>query len=104
MAAKVEDPQWKVLLNKYRVELRTSLVIGKVLPAIRSLLTSEEYLCIESKEGDVDRVDELIKILLTKDNSAFEAFCLALEENGYSDWACKLREKGISLFLRTGCV
>lgn len=89
-----EDPTWKGLLKTYHSKLRTGLLLDNVLPALRPLLTDAEYLCVESKEGDIGRVDELVRILLTKEYSIFEGFCSALEKNGYPRWAKKLRGNG----------
>ena len=96
MAEKIEDPSWKAAIRKHHSALRTGILVANVLPSLRSLLTDVEYLCVEAKEGDVARVDELVKILLTKDESAFDGFYSALEENGYPHWARKLKGKGAS--------
>lgn len=88
------DPEWKVSLNAYHNTLRTGLLIGKILPDLRPLLTEEEYSHIEEKETNVDRVDVLVKILLAKDRSTFHKFCSALEKNGYPRWASRLTGKG----------
>ena len=89
----LEDPAWKVLLKKHHNTLRTGILVGNILPAFRDrpLLTDVEYSCVESKESDVARVDELVRILLTKDDSTFVGFCSVLEKNGYRHWARKLR-------------
>ena len=89
-----KEPTWKGLLKTYHSKLRTGLLLDNVLPALRPLLTDAEYLNIEGKEGDLARVDELVKILLTKDSTIFEDFCCALETNGYPRWANKLRGNG----------
>lgn len=62
------------------------------MPALRSLLTDIEYSRVDNKEDNVSGVDELITILLTKENSHFERFCAALQKNGYEHWAKKLLE------------
>lgn len=97
------DPAWKVSLKKCHSKLRTGLLIENVLPALRPLLTDAEYLCVDDKEGSVDRVDELVRILLTKDELTFECFCTALKTNGHADWASRLKGKGkaIALIMRT---
>ena len=51
------------------------------------------YLCIEGKEDDAARVDELVWILLTKHYSTFESVCSTLKKNGCNHWASKLRDK-----------
>ena len=97
------DPAWKVSLKKYHSKLRTGLLIENVLPALRPLLTDAEYSCVDDKEGSADRVDELVRILLTKDEFTFKCFCTALETNGHADWASRLKGKGkvMGLIMRT---
>ena len=85
------EPAWKTSLKRHHSELRSGIIIANVLPALRPLLTDVEYLCVDEKVGTPGRVDELVKILLTKDHSTFDRFCTALERNGYSHWASKLR-------------
>lgn len=82
--------QWKGVLKRYQQELRTGLILGNFLPALRPLLTDVEYSCVEDKTGNIERVDELIAILLTKDDKRFDELCRVLEGNGYSHWADKL--------------
>ena len=41
--------------------------------------------------GIVAQIDELIKLLLTKDYRDFHRFCHICERNGYSYWAQRLR-------------
>ena len=94
-SAAMGDPEWKASLNEHHSKLRTGLLIEKVLSDLRPLLTAGEYSSIEEKENDIDRVDELVKILLTKDRSTFQKFCSALENNGYPRWANRLRGKGL---------
>lgn len=104
MAVSRENPPWKVSLKNHHNELRISILVTNVLPALRTVLTDAEYLCTESKVGDVARIDELIRILLTKDKSTFDGFCIALETNGYSQWANKLKGEGACCPSVGGCV
>ena len=76
------------------MKLRTGLCVSNFLPALRTVLTEVEYLNVEDKDGDVARVDELVRTLLTKDYLTFDGFCVALETNGYACWASKLRGTG----------
>lgn len=99
--AVAEPAAWQTSLKNYHHKLRTGLLIDITLPAFRQLLTAEEYSQVESQKSDVTRVDELVKILLTKDALTFERFCFALEKNGYPGWAGKLRRKGTELGLAT---
>ena len=86
---------WKAAIRKHHNALRTGILVTNVLPALHTLLTDVEYSCIEAKEGDVARIDELVKILLTKDESTFDGFCSALDTNGYPQWARKLKGEGV---------
>ena len=86
------DERRKGLLKKYQQDLRTGLLLRNILPILRPLLTDVEYSCVRDGEDNVAKVDELVEILLTKDNRHFDDFCAALEENGYGHWARKLRE------------
>lgn len=94
------DPRWKDSLNAYLGSLRTGLAIGTILHDLRPLLTDTEYSRIEEEESSVERVDELVKILLEKDRPTFDNFCSVLGKNGYSRWACRLTGKGLLSQLR----
>ena len=54
-------------------------------------LTDLESGRIRKHTGNIDQVDELFDILVTKDNKDFDHFCVILEE-GYHVWSEKLRE------------
>ena len=87
------DERRKGALTKHHQALRAGLLVENILPALRPLLTDVEYSRVREREDNVARVDELIKILLTKENRHFEEFCVALESNGYGHWARTLREE-----------
>ena len=87
------DEKRRGALKKHHQGLRTGLLVGNILPALRTVLTDVEYDQVEEREDNVARVDELIKILLTKENRHFDAFCTALEKNGYEHWAKKLQKQ-----------
>ena len=72
--------------------LRAGIIVRNLLPSLRPLLTDVEYSRVEDRPGNVAQVDELMRILLTKDNRHFDGFCKALEENGYKHWARNLKE------------
>ena len=82
--------QWKGVLRRYQQELRTGLIVDNFLPALRPLLTDVEYSRVVDRTGNIEKVDALIAILLTKDYKLFDELCRALEENGYSCWVEKL--------------
>ena len=62
-----------------------------ILPAFRPHLTDIEYLRVENQPGNVAQVDELVKILLTKENKDFDEFCRVCELHGYPYWARQLK-------------
>ena len=87
------DDSKKGALRRYHQDLRAGIRVGNILPALRTVLTDAEYDQVEEREDNVATVDELIKILLTKENRHFDAFCTALEKNGYEHWARKLQKQ-----------
>ena len=87
------DDRKKGALRRYHQDLRTGIRVGNILPALRPVLTDAEYDQVEESENNVATVDELITILLTKENRHFDAFCTALEKNGYEHWARKLQKQ-----------
>ena len=95
---------WKVSLKAYQSSLRTAgIPVESILQDLQPLLTGMEYKCIEEKESDIDRVDEIVRILLTKDILIFHSFCSILSKNGFSLWASRLTVKG-SLFHVMKCI
>ena len=87
------DESKKGALRKHHQGLRTGLLVGNILPVLRPVLTDAEYSHIRGREDNSSRVDELIDVLLTKENRHFDAFCTALEQNGYEHWARKLQKE-----------
>ena len=87
------DESRKGSLRKHHQDLRTGILVGNILPALRSVFTDAEYSRIRDREDNISRVDELIEILLTKEDRHFDAFCTALEKNGYEHWAEKLQKE-----------
>ena len=85
------------MLRKHHQGLRTGIRVGNILPAICSVLRDAEYSGIRDREDKASRVDDLIEILLTKENRHFDTFCTALEKNGY-EHCCRtklMKVKGI---------
>ena len=66
-----------------------------VLPGFRGFLNDVEYLRVKGsdKADNVDQVDELVDILLTKDKRHFEDFVRSLWQKGNADMAAKLAEE-----------
>ena len=87
------DKSKKGALRRHHQGLRTGILVGNILPALRPVLTDAEYSRIRDREDSTSRVDELIDVLFTKENRHFDAFCTALEENGYKHWARKLQKE-----------
>ena len=87
------DERRKEALRSHHQALRTGLLVGNVLPALRPVLTDVEYSRVREREDNISRVDELIETLLTKENRHFDAFCAVLERNGYEHWARTLQEE-----------
>ena len=87
------DERWRGALKKHHQRLRVGIAVGNILPGLRPLLTDVEYDQVEAGESNAARVDELIKILLTKEKQHFEAFCKALERIGYSNWMTTLQKE-----------
>ena len=77
----------------YHARLQSGLIVENFLPTLRSLLTKVEYSRVDDKGDSVAKVDELVRILLTKEYKHFEGFCTALAKNGYEHWAEKLRKE-----------
>ena len=82
----------KGALKELQQSFRTGILVGNILPTLRSLLTDVEYSQVEDKDTNIARVDELFKILLTKDDWHFDKFCTILEGNGYKHRAKELRK------------
>ena len=87
----------KGALRVLQQPFRTGIQVDNFLPTLRPSLTDVEYGQIDGKEGNIAKVDELFRIVLTKDDRHFEEFCAALEANGYEHRARELREKSMEL-------
>ena len=87
------DESRKGALTRNHQDLGTGIVVRSILPVLRPVLTDAEYSHIRDREGNISRVDELIDVLLTKENRHFDVFCTALEKNGCKHWAEKLQKQ-----------
>ena len=81
----------KQALRDNHHDLRSGVIVKNILADFRRHLTDIEYLRVDSGPGDIAQVDELVRILLTKENKDFDGFCRVLERNGYPHWGRKLR-------------
>lgn len=86
---------WKRTLKANHQNLRSEVRIKDVLAAFHGFLNSVEYLRVKGSEkvDNVDQVDALVEILLTKEKRHFEAFLVTLWEQGYADTAARLAEE-----------
>ena len=89
------DIRWKRTLIANQQNLRHEIRMKDVLPGFRSFLTNVEYLRVEGsdKADNIDQVDQLFRILLTKEKREFEDFLVALWQQGYADSAARLAEE-----------
>ena len=86
---------WKRALRANHPKLRTEIRMKDVLPGFRTFLNDVEYLRVRGSEkaDNVDQVDELVDILLTKEKRVFEKFLESLWQQGYADTAARLAKK-----------
>ena len=82
---------YKQALRDYQEKIAGVLIVENILSDLEPYLTKVEYLQVESKSGNMAQVDELFRILLTKENRHFKGFCHVLEANGYQHWAQQLQ-------------
>ena len=62
------------------------------LPGFRSFLTDIEYCRVKECAHNLDKVDEFVDILLTKEKKEFEEFLVVLLQQGYANTAAELAE------------
>ena len=87
------DERRRQALKKYQQRFRTGILVRNILPTLRPELTDVEYGQVQAGEDNAAKVDKLMDILLTKEKQQFDAFCKALEGNGYSKWATTLQKE-----------
>ena len=83
-------------LRRCHQELRRHIAVNDFLPSLHvdadGFLTELESGRIRKYTGNIEQVDELFDILVTKKNKDFDHFCVVLEKEGYHVWSEKLRE------------
>lgn len=83
-------------LRRHHFAMRRTIKVHNLLPhLLRSeggFLTDEENAIVRDESDNVNQVDELVKLLLTKEEGDFELFCNVLEKHGYKSWSEKLKE------------
>ena len=92
----VMDDYRKIALRQCHPDLRTSIIVRNCLPRLYrdagGFLTDVEKATIIAKESDVFQVDELIEVLVKKENKDFDHFCVILEEDGHCTLSNRLKE------------
>ena len=82
---------YKQVLRDNREKV-AGVIVMNILPNLRPFLTEVEYSQVESMQPDNKaQVNELFRILLTKDKTHFYIFCHALKRSGYRHWAKELQ-------------
>lgn len=89
------SPRWKRTLKANHQRLRTEICIRSVQAGFHDFLTDVEYVCVTGSEkaNNVEQVDKLLEILLTKEKWHFEEFLVSLRKHGYADTAARLGEE-----------
>ena len=89
------DARRKGSIRQHHAELRTGIIVNNFLPSLHrdagGFLTDVEMSTVSAKRGQVETVDELVRILLTKEDRDFDVFCRVLSANGSNHWSEKLR-------------
>ena len=91
------DDRRKKALRQYHSDLRTGIIVSYFLPKLHSdaggFLTDVESDMIAAKKfsSNVEQVDELISVLLTKDSKDFDYFCDVLEKEGHQSLSNRLK-------------
>ena len=86
---------WKRTLKANHPNLRHEIRVKDVLPGFHSFLTDVEYMRVQGsdKADNVDQVDQLVGILLTKEKREFEEFLVALLQQRHASLAARLAEE-----------
>ena len=85
------DTAYKQALRDNQQKIAGVVNVQNILSGLKPYLSEAEYLQVESKLGNKAQVNELFRILPTKENKHFEGFCHVLEDNEYQHWAQQLR-------------
>ena len=89
------DDSRRKALRRCHQGLRTNITVNDFLPSLHvdadGFLNDVESGRIRNLTGNIEQVDEMIEILVTKDNKDFDHFCVILEK-GHPVWSEKLRE------------
>ena len=92
------DDRRKMALHQCHPDLRTGITVTNFLPKLHigagGFLNDVEYGNISDKKtsgGNVEQVDELISVLLKKEDKDFDYFCNVLEKEGYRSCSNRLK-------------
>ena len=89
------DDSRRKALRQCQQDLRMLIRVNDFLPSLhvhaRGFLNDVESDSIRKHKGYVKQVDELVDILVTKENKDFNHFCIILEKNGCNVSSEKLR-------------
>ena len=81
-------------IRSHHSKLRTGIIVNNLLPDLHcdagGFLTDVESAKISSMTCNVSQVDELITVLLTKEDRDYDTFCRILQKGGYPGWSEKL--------------
>ena len=96
--AMMDDFQ-KQALRQCHPDLRMSVRVADFLVSLHvhagGFLNDVEWTVLiynERHSGNVELVDQLMEILLNKENGEFDYFCIVLEYEGYKVWSDKLKD------------
>ena len=97
LTAHTMDDRKKKALRQCHSDLRTGITVTHFLPKLHidagGFLSDVEFSEISAKKasGNVEQVDELIRVLLEKEDKDFDYFCDILEKEGYRSCSNKLK-------------
>ena len=90
------DDRRKKALHLCHADLRTGITVTDILPKLHidagGFLTELESTTIRDKKtaGNVEQVDELVRVLATKETKDFDYFCDVLKKEGRLSYSNKL--------------
>lgn len=89
------DARRKKAIRQCHSDLRTGIIVIHLLPSLHTdaggFLTDVEDAAIKESSDNVKQVDQLINVLLNKEDKAFDYFCVVLEEEGYQAYSNSLK-------------
>ncbi len=74
-------------LEKYRNDFRNEMIVRNIIPSLLKGTggfldeVEQDWVTSKEKEGNAAQVDELVDILLTKENEDFDRFCTVVGGN-----------------------